>query len=86
MKKNLKESINYHKQSRMKQSVKVFAPATISNVGPGFDLMGFAIEEPGDILIIRQNVSGILRIINNTQCQIPEDPKKMSLQFLLPHC
>ena len=60
----------------MKQSVKVFAPATISNVGPGFDLMGFAIEEPGDILIIRQNISGFLRIINNTPCQIPEDPKK----------
>lgn len=60
----------------MDHSVKVFAPATISNVGPGFDLMGFAIEEPGDIIIIRVNASNTLRIINNTLCQIPEDPEK----------
>ncbi len=32
----------------MKESVKVFAPATVSNVGCGFDIMGFAINEAGD--------------------------------------
>lgn len=60
----------------MEHSIKVFAPATISNVGPGFDLMGFAIEEPGDIIIIRVNASNSLKIINNTEYQIPEDPEK----------
>lgn len=31
--------------------IKVFAPATIANVGPGFDVLGVAIEQPGDIVI-----------------------------------
>ena len=30
--------------------VKVFAPATVANVGPGFDIFGFAIEGVGDVV------------------------------------
>jgi homoserine kinase len=30
--------------------IKVFAPATVSNVGPGFDIMGFALNKPGDLV------------------------------------
>lgn len=30
--------------------VRVFAPATVSNVGPGFDVLGFALHRPGDIV------------------------------------
>jgi homoserine kinase len=30
------------------QSVTAFAPATVSNVGCGFDVLGFALEAPGD--------------------------------------
>jgi homoserine kinase len=36
------------------RSVKVFSPATIANVGPGFDVLGIAIEEPGDIVTATQ--------------------------------
>ncbi len=60
----------------MKSSVKIFAPATISNVGPGFDLMGFALEQPGDIMIVKPNDKGIIRIINNSSAMLPEDPLK----------
>jgi homoserine kinase len=60
----------------MKSSVKIFAPATISNVGPGFDLMGFALEQPGDIMIVKPNETGTLRIINNTKAPIPLEPEK----------
>lgn len=28
--------------------IKVFAPATVANVGSGFDVLGFALEQPGD--------------------------------------
>ncbi len=28
--------------------LRVFAPATVSNVGPGFDVLGFAMPRPGD--------------------------------------
>ena len=30
--------------------IRVFAPATVSNVGPGFDVLGFALHRPGDVV------------------------------------
>ncbi len=30
------------------KSIRVFAPATVANVGPGFDVFGFAVDSPGD--------------------------------------
>ena len=30
--------------------IRVFAPATIANVGPGFDVLGLALSSPGDLL------------------------------------
>lgn len=35
------------------KSVKVFAPATVANVGCGFDIFGFALHQPGDEVILR---------------------------------
>ncbi len=35
------------------RSVTVFAPATVANVGSAFDVLGFAIAEPGDIVTAR---------------------------------
>lgn len=35
------------------KSIKIFAPATISNVGCGFDTIGFAIDKPGDIVELK---------------------------------
>jgi homoserine kinase len=34
----------------MVRSIRVFAPASVSNLGPGFDILGLAIEQPGDIV------------------------------------
>ncbi len=39
----------------MMRSIKVFAPATVANVGCGFDVLGFAIHGPGDKIIMRLN-------------------------------
>ena len=50
----------------MEKSIKVFAPASISNVGPGFDLMGFAINNLGDEIIVRPNSQKKLRITKIT--------------------
>ena len=58
------------------KNLLVTAPATVSNVGPGFDLMGFALEEPVDILEIRRNKLDKLRIINESGIPLPEDPEK----------
>ncbi|MBI1803241.1 MAG: homoserine kinase [Ignavibacteriae bacterium] len=39
----------------MKQkSVRVYAPASISNLGPGFDVLGLAIDRPGDYATARR--------------------------------
>ncbi|MGE5458512.1 MAG: homoserine kinase [Methanococcaceae archaeon] len=45
-------------------SSKVFAPASISNVGPGFDSFGFAIDQPGDIIEVYASNSKGVRIRN----------------------
>ena len=34
----------------MGERVRVFAPATASNLGPGFDILGLALERPGDVV------------------------------------
>ncbi|WP_138430421.1 homoserine kinase [Fodinibius saliphilus] len=33
------------------ERVKVFAPASVANVSCGFDVMGFALQEPGDVIV-----------------------------------
>ena len=32
------------------QRIRVFAPATVANIGPGFDVLGLALSRPGDLL------------------------------------
>ncbi|CAB49949.1 homoserine kinase [Pyrococcus abyssi] len=36
---------------------RIYAPATIANFGPGFDVFGMAIEEPGDEVIVKESDS-----------------------------
>lgn len=37
-----------------KPGIKIFAPASVANVAVGFDILGFALEKPGDEIIIRE--------------------------------
>ncbi len=46
----------------MKKSIKIFAPATVSNVGSGFDTIGFAIDKPGDIVKLKLRTDGKVKI------------------------
>src|SRR5690349_6842653 len=39
--------------------VTAFAPATVSNVGCGFDVLGFALESPGDQVSVRFGGAGV---------------------------
>jgi homoserine kinase len=34
--------------------IRVFAPATVANVGSGFDVLGFALSDIGDIITVRK--------------------------------
>ena len=45
--------------TRVAGSVTAFAPATVSNVGCGFDVLGFALEAPGDKVTARAAPSGV---------------------------
>ncbi|RPI44470.1 MAG: homoserine kinase [Bacteroidetes bacterium] len=58
----------------IRKEVRVYAPATVSNVGPGFDLLGFALEAPGDELLVRRNNRGTLHLVDESGCNLPLDP------------
>ncbi len=48
------------------QEVRVFAPATVANVACGFDVLGFAIDAPGDEVVARHSDKPGLRITKIT--------------------
>lgn len=50
----------------MKKTVRVFAPATVSNVSCGFDVLGFALDEPGDEVVVTKSHKKGVRITNIT--------------------
>jgi homoserine kinase len=62
----------------MSDSIKVFAPATVANVTCGFDILGFAVDAPGDEIILRRSDSGKVKIIEITGDEgiLPTDPDK----------
>ena len=33
--------------------IRVFAPASVANIGVGYDILGFALESPGDEVVAR---------------------------------
>ena len=47
----------------MEKKIRVFAPATVANVTCGFDVLGFALNQPGDEVIVNKNNTGKVRII-----------------------
>lgn len=46
----------------MSNSIRVYSPASVSNVTCGFDVLGFAIEKPGDIILAEQSGKAGVRI------------------------
>ncbi|MDB5226791.1 MAG: thrB [Bacteroidota bacterium] len=60
--------------------IRVFAPATVANVACGFDVLGFAIDKPGDELIMEITKQKGVEIadIEGDEGMLPRDPKKNS--------
>jgi homoserine kinase len=50
----------------MKDSIKVFAPATVANVACGFDVLGFAVENPGDEVVLKKKSTPGVKITTIT--------------------
>lgn len=75
----------------MKKRIKVFAPASVTNVSCGFDVMGFAIDFPGDELILKiKDEPGItISKITGDHQRLPFDTSKntagVSLLSLVKH-
>ena len=57
----------------MDKSVKVFAPATVANVGPGYDVMGLALEYIGDVIEMKL-VAGKEISIQMPDSDLPTNP------------
>ena len=58
--------------------IKVFAPASVGNLGIGFDCLGLALEKPGDEVIASKSVTPGLRItqISGAGGKLPYDPEQ----------
>jgi len=56
--------------------IKVFSPATIGNVGPGFDVLGLAVKKWGDTVEARTIPFGIKIKSIDSEANIPIDPEK----------
>ena len=62
----------------MSKKIKVYAPATVANVICAYDILGFALETPGDVVNLELNDSQEVRIseIDGDSGQLPLDAKK----------
>ena len=56
--------------------VQVFSPATVANVVCGFDVLGFALSEPGDHMLVRTIPERTVRVIHNDDFGLPTQPEK----------
>jgi homoserine kinase len=62
--------------------VKVWAPASVANVAVGYDILGFAINGPGDEVLIKPGIKKGLKIIKITGGKgLPLDPEKNTAGF-----
>ncbi|MBC7485695.1 MAG: homoserine kinase [Cytophagaceae bacterium] len=57
-------------------SIRVFAPATVANVTCGFDVLGFAVNNPGDEIILRKTDTDkiVIKAIHGDGGRLTLDP------------
>ena len=67
--------------------VKVFAPATVANVVCGFDVLGFAVNEPGDEVVMRLVDKPGVRLLKITgdEGKLSLDTKKNTVSASVQH-
>lgn len=59
------------------KTIRVFTPATVANVSCGFDVLGFAVNNPGDEVVLRLTGKGVKLIkIEGDNGILPLDPLK----------
>ena len=68
-------------------TIKVFAPATVANVVCGFDVLGFAVNAPGDEVVMRiTDIPGvIISKITGDNGRLPLDADKNTVSASVQH-
>jgi homoserine kinase len=69
------------------RSIKVFAPATVANVVCGYDVLGFAVDCPGDEVVMRMTNKPGIRItsITGDDGRLSYDPVKNTVGVSVAH-
>ena len=69
----------------MAQKIRAFAPATVANVACGFDVLGFAVESPGDEVEITLSDTPGIRFtkITGDEGLLPLDPDKNTVSLVI---
>lgn len=60
------------------EKIRVYAPATVANVACGFDIFGFAVDHPGDEVVLSKRSEPGIQIIEITgdQGRLPKEVEK----------
>jgi homoserine kinase len=87
MENSLQNAKQHIGESLIAQSIHVFAPATVANVVCGFDVLGFAVNEPGDEVIMRvtQKPGITVSKITGDNGRLPLDPAKNTVSVSVQH-
>ncbi len=67
------------------ETIKVFSPATIGNIGPGFDVLGLAIKGLGDMVEARKIPSGIVVKANGSKWEVPLNARENTASIAAQH-
>lgn len=60
----------------LRNPITVLSPATVANIVCGFDVLGLALNEPCDKLVMRLLPERRISIVNNDNYNLPTDPEK----------
>lgn len=69
----------------MRKSIRAFAPATVANVSCGFDVLGFAVENPGDEvkLTLTDNHEIVIKSISGDEGQLSTNPEENTVSLVI---
>lgn len=69
------------------KSIKVFAPATVANVVCGYDILGFAVNEPGDEVEMRitETPGVVIHKITGDGGKLPKSAEKNTVSASVQH-
>ena len=65
--------------------IKAFAPATVANVACGFDIFGFALDQPGDIVELRKRDEPgvVIKDIIGDNGRLPRAPERNAVTVVM---